>query len=200
MTSDNAMRRGTAVLAAIWLFGLPTIPVRAANTNVSSNHRSRILLATLTATIALSSLVLPVRGAGAEIIASATGSGHTTVAGELRTFSFAARMDADGVATGKAQVDNRAVNEMFQLSVDCIKVVGSLAIVSGVITRHTDVHAIGLTGIFAVQDSGEGSAAPPDLVTQVFFFRPGVLSCVDLGPVDAAPFLVAIDAGNVQVD
>jgi len=168
--------------------------------NMWSAHRSRVLLATLTAIVALSSQVLPVRGAEAAVIASTTGSGQTTVGGELRTFSFAARMDADGVATGMAQVDNRAINEMFQLRVDCINVVGSIAIVSGVITRHTDPHAIGLTGIFAAQDSGEGAAAPPDLVTQVFFFRPGVVSCDDLRPPDAAPFLVPIDAGNVQVN
>jgi hypothetical protein len=166
---------------------------------VNTSHRRHLQQATLAATIAWSSVVLPVRGAGAWIIASATGSGHTTVAGELRTFSFAAQINADGVATGTAQVDNRAINEMFQLSIDCMKVVERLAVVSGVITRHTDLHAVGLTGIFAVQDSGEGSAAPPDLATQVFFFRPGVVSCADLGPLDAEPFLVEIVAGNVQV-
>ena len=151
------------------------------------------------ATLALMSLLLPVRTAGATITASATGSGHTIVAGELRTFSFAAWMDANGVATGTAQVDNREVNEKFQLGVDCLNVVGGFAIVSGVITRHTDVHAIGLTGIFGVQDSGEGLASPPDLATQVFFFRPGVLSCTDLEPADAAPFLVPIEAGNIEL-
>jgi hypothetical protein len=166
---------------------------------VNTNRERRVLVASLMATIALSSLALPVRGVGAGIIASATGSGHTIVVGQRRTFSFEARLGADGVAIGVAQVDNRAVNEMFQLSVDCLKVVGTVAIVSGVISRHTDVHAIGLTGIFAVQDSGEGLAPPPDRVTQVFFFRPGVLTCSDLEPVDAAPFLVALDAGNVQV-
>jgi len=168
--------------------------------NVRSAYRSRVLLATLTATIALLSPALPVRGAGAAVVPSATGSGQTTIAGELRTFSFAVQMDANGVAAGMAQVDNRAINEMFQLAVDCINAVGSIAIVSGVITRHTDVHAIGLTGIFAVQDSGEGSGAPPDLITQVFFFQPGVVSCADLSPVDAEPFLFAIDAGNVRVN
>jgi hypothetical protein len=173
---------------------------RPAALNMWSAHRSRVLLATLMATVALSSQVLPVRGAGAAVIASTTGSGQTTVAGELRTFSFTARRDADGVATGMAQVDNRAIDEMFQLRVDCINVVGNIAIVSGVISRHTDLHAIGLTGIFAAQDSGEGWAAPPDLVTQVFFFRPGAVSCADLRPADAAPFLVPIDDGNVQVN
>jgi hypothetical protein len=180
--------------------GVPaTIPVRSARTRLMATHRSRMLLAMLTASIALSAHVLPVRGAGGAVVASATGSGQTIVLGELRTFSFAVRIDADGVATGRAQVDNRAIDEMFQLRLDCMNVAGSIAIVSGVITRHTDVHAIGLTGIFAVQDSGEGSAGPPDLVTQVFFFRPGVVTCADLGPADAAPFLVPIDAGNVQV-
>lgn len=162
-------------------------------------RRFRALLATSIATLALLSQVLPAHAGGAAVVAFATGSGQTTVAGELRTFSFTARLDSDGVATGMAQVDNRAINEMFQLRVDCFRVVGSLAIVGGVITRHTDTHAIGLTGIFAVLDSGEGLVDPTDQVTQVFFFRPGVISCADVGPEDAAPFLVPIDAGNVEV-
>lgn len=178
---------------------LARIPVRTARIKMKSNRRARVLLATLAASVAMSSQLLLVRGAEGALATAASGSGQTTVAGELRTFSFLARLDATGVATGVAQVDNRAINEMFQLSVDCLKVAGSLAIVSGVITRHTDIHAIGLTGVFAVQDAGEGSLAPPDQVTQVFFFRPGVVSCADLGPADAAPFLIPIDAGNVQV-
>jgi hypothetical protein len=71
--------------------------------------------------------------------------------------------------------------------------------VSGVIIRHTDRHAIGLTGIFAVGDSGEGTEDPADLITQVFFFRPDSLTCAHVGPADAAPFLVPIEAGDVQV-
>jgi hypothetical protein len=87
---------------------------------------------------------------------------------------------------------------MFQLSVDCVKVVESMAIVSGVITRHTDTHAVALTGIFAVEDAGEGSPSP-DRITQVFFFEPGVVACSDLRPDDAAPFLVNVQAGNVHI-
>ena len=137
--------------------------------------------------------------ADGNLVAMVSGSGQTTVEGELRTFSFVAQQDESGNTVGMAQVNNRLVGEMFHLDVDCLNVIGDLAIVSGVITRHTDEHAIGLTGIFAVVDGGEGAAAPPDLITQVFFFQPGVLTCSDLGPDDAAPFLVPIEAGNVQV-
>jgi hypothetical protein len=142
----------------------------------------------------------PAFGAGATIVASASGSGSTTGAGELRTFSFIARIDSNGVASGTAQVNNRSVDEKFQLRIDCLKIFGNLAIVSGVFNRHDDAHAVGLTGIFAVVDAGEGSASQADLVTQVFIFEPGVLTCAELGPEDAAPFLVEIDSGNVQVN
>jgi len=179
--------------------GVPaTTPVRSPGKKVTVD-RCRVILAMLGACLALSTQQFPVRAAGGAVLGSATGSGQTIVLGELRTFSFAVRIDADGVATGMAQVDNRSIGEMFQLKIDCLAVLASIAIVSGVITRHTDTNAIGLTGIFAVQDSGEGSAGPPDLVTQVFFFRPGAVTCSDLGPADAAPFLIPIDAGNVQV-
>ena len=164
--------------------------------NVTLRHR--VVPAALAAGVALASLAGPVTGTGGRIVASATGSGHTTVAGELRTFSFTAQLDSTGQATGTAQVNNREVGEMFQLSVDCLKVVGNVAIVSGVFTRHTDAHAVGLTGVFAVQDAGEGSPSP-DLITQVFFFEPGVLTCADLEPADAAPFFVDVESGNVQV-
>jgi len=159
-------------------------------------HHARLIEATLVATIGAATLALPAAGAG--VVTSATGSGQTTVAGELRTFSFVAVLRPDGVATGMAQVNNRSVGEMFQLSVDCLKVVGTVAIVSGVFTRHTDTHALGLTGIFAAQDAGEGSPSP-DRITQVFFFEPGVLTCTDLEPADASPFFVDVEAGNVQV-
>jgi len=199
MSSFTTIRRGREGLTRIGQVMPFAIPGRLAHMPVDPTHRRPVLLAALTATIALLSVVLPFSATGAGITAAAAGSGHTIVAGELRTFSFAAWTGADGVTSGKAQVDNREINEKFQLSVDCLKVDRSFAIVSGVISRHTDVHANGLTGIFGVQDSGEGLASRPDLITQVFFFRPGVIRCTDLDPVDAAAFLVPIEAGNIQV-
>jgi hypothetical protein len=128
----------------------------------------------------------------------ATGSGHTIVDGKLRTFSFAARQDRDGVDRGTAEINNRAIGEMFQIDIDCLAVQGNIAVMSGVITRHTDEHAVGLTGIFGVIDGGEGSGAS-DAVSQVFLFRPHTLSCRDIDPVGSVGLAGPIVAGNVQV-
>ena len=104
----------------------------------------------------LSSLVAP---AAATAPPLATGSGHTIVDGELRTFSFTARQEPDGAVRGSAQIDNRAIDEMFTIDVDCLVVAGNIAVMSGVVSRHSDEHAIGLTGILRVLDAGEGSSA-----------------------------------------
>jgi len=129
----------------------------------------------------------------------ATGSGNTVVSGDLRTFSFTAQQNADGTARVEAHINNRSIDEMFQIDVDCLRVVDNIAIMSGVVTRHTDVTAVGLTGIFGVVDAGEGTHAASDEITQVFFFRPGRLTCGDIDPVDVGAFAVPIVSGNVQV-
>ena len=129
--------------------------------------------------------------------ALATGSGHTIVDGELRTFSFAARAEPNGSAHGTAQFDNRAIGEKFDLDLDCLVVTGDLAIMSGVITRHTDEHAVGPTGIVGALDAGEGSATV-DAVSQVFF-RPHSVTCRDVEPAASTELAVPIATGNVQV-
>lgn len=132
--------------------------------------------------------------------ASATGAGNTTVAGTLRTFSFTARESQDGSVHGTAQVNNRFVQEMFEINIDCLQVFADLAVMSGVITRHTDTTAIGLPGVFAVRDVGEGSTSSPDSITQVFFFpRNSGVSCLDVTPGDVAGNMAPIVGGNVQV-
>jgi hypothetical protein len=128
----------------------------------------------------------------------ATGSGHTVVDGQLRTFSFAARAEPDGFVRGTAQIDNRAIAEKFQIDIDCLLVAGDIAVMSGVIARHTDAHAVGLTGIFGVRDAGEGSQAT-DAVSQVFLFRPDTVTCQDVDPAASIDLGVPIVAGNVEV-
>ena len=128
-----------------------------------------------------------------------TGSGNTLVNGELRTFSFTARQERDGTVRGTAQINNRAIDEMFQIDIDCLQVVGNIAVMSGVVSRHTDENAIGLTGVFGVLDAGEGSGASRDAVSQVFFFLPDTVTCQDIDPADSADLAVPIVSGNVQV-
>jgi len=137
--------------------------------------------------------------AASALTASATGAGNTLVVGELRTFSFTAQRNQDGTSRGTAQVNNRMVKEMFQLDLDCLQVAGNIAIMSGIITRHTDTTAIGLTGVFGVIDNGAGAGDPRDEVTQVFFFRPGLVSCRDIDPALVHLNATPIVGGDVQV-
>jgi hypothetical protein len=81
MPSFITIGRGAEPVAALGLLGLATIPVRAAHMNLNATHLRRVLLATLTATIALSSLVLPVRGVGARILASQQDQGTPPLLG-----------------------------------------------------------------------------------------------------------------------
>jgi hypothetical protein len=152
------------------------------------------------ATLALlaTALLISAARASAAAPALAAGSGHTIVDGELRTFSFTAHQEPDGSVRGAAQIHNRAIDEMFQIDVDCLVAAGKIAVMSGVISRHTDEHAVGLTGIFGVLDAGEGSGAA-DAASQVFFFRPGTVTCRDVDPAGSVDLGVPIVAGNVQV-
>jgi hypothetical protein len=151
----------------------------------------RFTTLSLTATLAITA-------APATATPLATGSGHTTVAGELRTFSFTARQQPDGAVLGTAQIDNRAIGEMFQIDVDCLVVAGNIAVMSGLVSRHTDEQAVGLTGIFGVLDAGEGPGSV-DAVSQVFFSRPDTVTCHDVDPAASTDLAVPIAAGNVQV-
>jgi hypothetical protein len=153
---------------------------------------------TLTLAVAATVLSILAAPAGATEPPLATGSGHTIVDGELRTFSFTARQEPDGVVRGSAQIDNRAIDETFRIDVDCLVVAGNIAMMSGVVSRHTDEHAVGLTGVFGVLDAGEGSGAT-DAASQVFLFRPDTLTCRDIDPAGSVDLAVPIVAGNVQV-
>jgi len=59
----------------------------------------------------LAGLCSTVHAAG-NFVAMVSGSGHTTVEGELRTFSFVAQQDESGNTVGMAQVNKRLDGEM----------------------------------------------------------------------------------------
>lgn len=124
--------------------------------------------------------------------------------GELRTFSFNAVERSDGSVTGQAQLVNRQGGDAAQVHVeiDCLNVFGSLAIASGAITQAFNPDAIGVPAVFAVEDNGEGANAPVDRITPLLTFPlvpPGTPLCILAGAGEAAPLLMPIEDGNIQV-
>jgi len=136
------------------------------------------------------------------VVASATGSSETTVGGQQRTLAFAAVKLSDGTVRGQAQIINRVSNFRSHVEIDCLRIVGDVALISGVITRadeRDDPGVVGWTRGFAVQDNGEGADVPDQVTFTSFVFPPGTVTCLDFQPADAAPFFVPIEAGNIQI-
>ena len=108
--------------------------------------------------------------ASSPVVASATGSGHMVRPdGTFRSFSFAASKRADGTVTGEVQLNSRGFDVFVHIDVDCLRVDGNTAYMSGRITfvSNPDEGFVGELNRWAVQDNGEGSGAPPDLVSSI---------------------------------
>lgn len=127
---------------------------------------------------------------------SANGHGNITLLGELRTFSFTANTRNDGSVTGSVQLQARQADNTIHADINCLKVSGNTAVMSGPILRSADPAFDGYTGIFRVQDNGEGFNASADLMSLYFLFPPGSpANCNNIG---ALP-MTAIEGGNLQV-
>jgi len=131
------------------------------------------------------------------VVASATGSGHlTSSAGFNRTFSFGAVRHADGSATGEARLNARGTPVSFQIRIDCLKVTGNTAVMSGDIVYTSDPNEASTDEYvrFTVQDNGTPGSAGPDRMSGVPF-NPSRLDCED------PPLAVDRDVqrGDIQV-
>jgi hypothetical protein len=164
---------------------------------------ARKLIGVSVAAITLAAVLLTL-GSGvafAQVVASATGSGHFHVSGSLRTFTFNANTDSSGVTTGQTQGDNRSSGVKWHGTLNCLNVVGNVATMAGVVTDITpglgDPFLVGNFIVFQVIDNGEGSKAPPDLISLTFFFPAGSPNpgCTGFGVFATSP----IEEGNVQV-
>jgi hypothetical protein len=136
----------------------------------------------------------------AQVVASATGSGHFAVSDDLRTFTFNANKN-NGVTQGQTEGNNRNANIKWHGTITCLDVVGNVATMSGVVTDITpglgDPFLVGNFIQFQVTDMGEGNNAPPDLVSLTLFFPVGT---PDPGcTVPQINATVPILDGNVQV-
>jgi hypothetical protein len=137
----------------------------------------------------------------AQVVASATGSGHFRVSGDLRTFTFNANKDSSGGTTGQTEGKNRNLNIKWHGTITCLNVVGNVATMSGVVTDITpglgDPFLVGNFIQFQVTDMGEGNNAPPDLISLTLFFPVGT---TDPGcTVPQITATIPILDGNVQV-
>lgn len=161
----------------------------------------RLGLSVAAITVAVLLLTLGSAVAIAQVVASATGSGQFHVSGDLRTFTFNANTDSSGNTSGQTQGNNRNSSVKWHGTLNCLNVVGNVATMSGVVTDITpglgDPFLVGNYIVFQVIDNGEGSNAPPDLISLTFFFPAGSPNpgCTGFGIFATIP----IEHGNVQV-
>jgi hypothetical protein len=140
-------------------------------------------------------------GASQAVVASATGSGHMVRPdGTFRSFSFSARKYADGTSKGELQLNSRSFDVVVHIKIDCLRVVGNVAHMSGRITRvsNPDEGEVGELNRVEVRDNGEGGNAPPDQISTIPA-NPGdadPTTCVD-PPTNAT--IRTVQRGNVQV-
>jgi hypothetical protein len=129
---------------------------------------------------------------------SSTGNGQLTAGGELRTFAYTAITGPDGNIKGQAQLFNRAQGNKIHISINCLNVVGNTAVVGGIIVKSTGGAFDNWTGVFAVEDNGEGNSDPADRLSLTFPYPPGSgVTCFTF-PFASFPSM-PIEGGNIQV-
>jgi len=89
--------------------------------------------------------------------------------GTFRSFSFSARKYADGTVDGELQLNSRGFDVFVHIKIDCLRVEGNTAYMSGLITHSSNPEegVVGELNRWAVQDNGEGSDAEPDRVSSI---------------------------------
>jgi hypothetical protein len=152
-------------------------------------------------TLLVATAVAQAPAASKAVVASATGSGHMVRPdGTFRSFSFTARKYADGTSKGELQLNSRSFDVVVHIKIDCLRVVGNVAHMSGRITRvsNPDEGEVGELNRVEVRDNGEGGNALPDQVSTIPV-NPGdadPTTCVD-PPTN--PTIRTVQRGNVQV-
>jgi hypothetical protein len=170
-------------------------------TSISNRGRRPKRMSRLT--IVVLGLAVCVAGAlGAIGVAAAGGSGpsanghaNLVINGEKQTFSFDAKEMPDGSDQGTFQVKSRGQDITAHGDIDCLRVDGNTATMSGVITKSKEPVFGGATFILVtVVDNGEGADAPPDLWSDVtVFFTPESCDIASLVPDEI------VEEGNIQV-
>src|SRR6476660_9249509 len=99
-------------------------------------HPSRPARLSLLGGIVVAAL-LPPHTAHAVVADSVTGAGQFAYTSDdgvtaWRTFAVQAHTSSEGVASGQAQVKNRATDQTLHIRIDCLNIIGKIAVISGV--------------------------------------------------------------------
>lgn len=156
-------------------------------------------------TIVLLCSILAFAAAGSDVasadpaVQSASGFGQIHLGLPFRNFAFSATKHADGTVTGEAQLENRATGILAHIHIDCLNVLGNVAVMSGVVTHsNSESFPVGIDALFAVRDNGEGPNAPADEITLAFTGL-GIPCTYITDPAQMALFFVPIESGQIQV-
>ena len=108
--------------------------------------------------VAVAALALATAAPAAAAGASASGSGTVLFGNTIEHIAFTAQQLTGTAATGEATIIDVSAGVRVRVDVNCLNVIGNLAIVSGVVTESSDSTAVpvGSEAIFAVADSGPG--------------------------------------------
>ena len=163
--------------------------------------------------VALSSLTLacesaptnPVTAAGArrdgDAIRAASGTAPSVTGGG--TITFGASKEHVSVAvfgtSGHAQFHDNTVagNVNGHVEINCVRIVGNEATLSGIVTQSNDPTIEGWEALFQIRDNGQGGRGPgPDFVSPVLLHEVGVgPDCLIPGEFDLVPV-----RGDFKVD
>lgn len=164
----------------------------------------RKTLGFLTGIVVAAALVATATAAGGDG-AAASGSGNVTIGDANRTFSFTARQYPDGSVKGEAELHARQFpvpipqGAFGHLTIDCLRVVGNVAIMSGTFTSSSLSVIVGAGGIFAVEDNGNNGKPNPDRMSEVLVegldYTDSTLDCTNTSP----GLTLVVERGNLTV-
>ena len=136
---------------------------------------------------------------------SASGAGHVTISGANRTFSFTAGQHTNGSVKGQAELHARQFpvglpqGAFGHMEIDCLRVTGNIAIMSGTFTSSSLPVIVGAGGIFAVEDNGNGGKPAADRMSEVLVegldYVDSSLDCSNTSPART----LAVERGDITV-
>ena len=140
---------------------------------------------------------------------SVNGHGNLVFNETLRTFSFHAQTRRSGESFGNLLLINRSFGVRNNAEIDCLRIDGDEAFLSGFITQDSlDESFVGATIWFHIKDNGEGRGDPADQMTVLYLYFDPIIDCeTPLDEVielikaqgDDPPDLMDIMGGNIKV-